>query len=152
VYRNTTIIPPLFGKSLAEELKRHHVYITASRNEPGGMHHVEGALCGLPILYINSGSLSEYCSGFGMEFTRDNLKDRLMEMRRDYDTYREALRKYPNTAERMGSDYLELITRLHEQRRVSAVPISRQFLSAWFTAYSHLFNFCWFLKKNFSRL
>ena len=31
---NTTIIPPLAGKELAEELKKHHIYITASINEP----------------------------------------------------------------------------------------------------------------------
>ena len=71
-YKNTKIIPPLSEKELAEELKKHHVYITASRNEPAGMHHIEGALCGLPILYINSGALPEYCNGYGIEFTEKN--------------------------------------------------------------------------------
>ena len=41
---------------LANELKKHDIYITASENEPSGNHHMEGALCGLPILYKDSGS------------------------------------------------------------------------------------------------
>ena len=37
------------------ELKKHDIYITASENEPSGNHHMEGALCGLPILFKDSG-------------------------------------------------------------------------------------------------
>ena len=39
---------------IAEELKNHHIYITASINEPSGNHHIEAGQCGLPILYIGS--------------------------------------------------------------------------------------------------
>ena len=31
-------------------------------------HHMEGALCGLPILYKDSGAASEYCNDFGISF------------------------------------------------------------------------------------
>ena len=50
-----------YGKELANELRKHDIYITGSKNEPSGNHHMEGALCGLPILYVNSGALPEYC-------------------------------------------------------------------------------------------
>ena len=56
------------GKNLANELKKHDIYITASENEPSGNHHMEGALCGLPILYKDSGSTSEYCNNFGVSY------------------------------------------------------------------------------------
>ena len=35
------------------------------------MHHIEGALCGLPILFRNSGSLPEYCKKYGVSFDGD---------------------------------------------------------------------------------
>src|SRR5690349_12428138 len=39
--------PPATGRELAGLLRQCHAYLTASRFEPGGMHHVEGAQCGL---------------------------------------------------------------------------------------------------------
>ena len=68
IFKNVTHIKPLEGQKLAEKIKKHHIYLTASINEPGGMHHIEGALCGLPILYRKSGSLPEYCKNFGVCF------------------------------------------------------------------------------------
>ena len=112
-YKNTKIIPPLAGIELARELKKHDVYITASLNEPGGMHHIEGALCGLPILYINSGALPEYCGGYGLEFNKDNLKEKLLEMRERYGEFKDKIMSYPNTAEKMGGEYLELMQELY---------------------------------------
>ena len=50
-FRNSRYVPPLDGEALAAELRSHHVYITGSKNEPGGNHQNEGALCGLPIIY-----------------------------------------------------------------------------------------------------
>ena len=48
-------LPPRDGPALAEVLRNRHVYVTASINEPAGMHHIEGALCGMPC----SSSLSD---------------------------------------------------------------------------------------------
>ncbi len=66
--RNIKVTPPLNGHALAAKLKEHHVYISASLNEPAGMHYVEALQCGLPILYRNSGSLPEYCHDYGVKF------------------------------------------------------------------------------------
>ena len=57
----------IYKKNL-ELLSKNHVYLTASINEPAGMHHIEGALSGLPIIYRNSGAIPEYCSDFGVSF------------------------------------------------------------------------------------
>ncbi|MDO8424097.1 MAG: glycosyltransferase [bacterium] len=111
-YKNTRIIPSLAGRELADELKKHHVYITASENEPGGMHHIEGALSGLPPLYINSGALPEYCEGFGIEFNGNNLKEKILEMRGRYFELIKKLESYENTAEKMANEYLKLFKEL----------------------------------------
>ena len=84
---NTNIIPPLAGKDLAQELKNHHVYVTASINEPSGNHHIEAAQCGLPILYLNSGGIPEYCDGYGVSFTND-FEKKLNLMISEYETYK----------------------------------------------------------------
>ena len=52
-FKNAKVIKPINGKILGNELSKHHVYITASNYEPAGMHHIEGALSGLPIIYKN---------------------------------------------------------------------------------------------------
>jgi hypothetical protein len=115
-YRNTKLIPPLAGEALAQELKTHHIYITASKNEPAGMHHIEGALCGLPLLYINSGALPEYCGGYGLEFNLDNLEEKLKAMREKYPEFREKIKTYDKTAVKMAEEYLKLFEELHMKK------------------------------------
>ncbi len=114
---NSRHLKPLSGKALAEELASHHVYLTGSINEPAGMHHVEGALCGLPLIYRNSGALPEYCNGFGIEFSGpEDLPSALERMMVEYDRWRAALENYPHTAERMCREYIDLFERLVAER------------------------------------
>ena len=79
-FKNAKHVPPLAGGELAAEIKKSHVYLTASQNEPAGMHHIEGAMCGLPLLYRESGALPEYCKGFGIGFDVENFEQKLNEM------------------------------------------------------------------------
>ena len=52
------------------------IFILQVANEPSGNHHIEGALCGLPILYINSGGIAEYCKDYGLEINLDNFEEK----------------------------------------------------------------------------
>lgn len=110
---NTRHVPPLSGNALAREISSHHVYLTGSVNEPGGMHHIEGALCGLPLLYRNSGALPEYCSEYGIGFDDvDGFLNALKRMMSDYSCYRESMLTYEYTARRMCQGYLSLFDEL----------------------------------------
>ena len=60
-FKNTEVINPLSGLELADKIKKNHLYLTGSINEPSGNHHIEGAQCGLPLLYLESGGTTEYC-------------------------------------------------------------------------------------------
>jgi len=115
--RNIIVHKPSVGVELATLLKQCDIYISASINEPAGMHHIEGALCGLPILYRNSGALPEYCEGFGVEFNGPNdiylAIDRLV---KDYDVYVNRLKEYKNTSDVMCASYLNLFERLIKNR------------------------------------
>jgi len=68
--QNTNLIPPMYGMDLGNELRKNHVYITASRWEPCGMHHIEASSCGLPVVYHrDGGAIGEICKNHGVEFS-----------------------------------------------------------------------------------
>ena len=103
---NSKFINPLAGKELAAELKRHHLYITASINEPSGNHHIEAAQCGLPILYLESGGIPEYCQGFGVSFA-DDFEERLDYIIKNYAKFKANMKNYPFNSEKMCEEFLE---------------------------------------------
>lgn len=104
-FSNAHYIAPKSGHQLADLIRQHHVYLTASINEPGGNHQNEGANCGLPLLYRNSGCMPEYCQGFGLEFTTDNFEAKLQEMITSYSTWTDRVLEYPHTVEKTCSAY-----------------------------------------------
>ena len=115
-FANARYLPPLQGDTLARELASHHVYVTASVNEPAGMHHIEGAMCGLPLLYRRSGALPEYCEGFGISFDDTEFLAALQQMLEKYGTHVERLVAYSHTAERMCEEYISLFDQMLAQR------------------------------------
>lgn len=117
-FRNTNLVDPLAGKELARELKRHHIYITGSINEPSGNHHIEAAQCGLPILYKDSGGIPEYCEGFGICFDNNNLEENISLIKNQYEVYIQKLKVYPFNSEKMCSDFLKLFNDIAEQKKL----------------------------------
>lgn len=113
-YKHTQLLPAASGKALANELRKGDIYLTASQCEPAGMHHVEGALCGLPLLYRNSGALPEYCNGFGVMFSGENFQEKLLEIRDVYNELKRRMSTYSHTADHMAQEYLALCQRVHE--------------------------------------
>tara|TARA_B100000902_G_scaffold394728_1_gene451650 strand:- start:2964 stop:3917 length:954 start_codon:yes stop_codon:yes gene_type:complete len=111
-FENTKHIEPLNGNSLAKELKKHDIYLTASLNEPSGNHHIEGAQCGLPLLYLRSGALPEYCQDFGIEFNENDFIEKLDLMTIEYESFYNKMKSYPRNATKMSKEYLELFISL----------------------------------------
>ena len=115
-FKNTRYLEPLSGSALANTLREHHIYLTASQNEPAGMHHIEGAMCGLPLLYRESGALPEYCTGFGVGFTAENFVQQLETMLDSYDQWQAKMPDYPHTAGKMCENYYNLFVDLLNRR------------------------------------
>lgn len=115
-FRNARYVAPLDGELLADELRSHHAYVTASINEPGGNHQSEGALCGLPLLYRRSGCLPEYCDGFGVSFDVGDFERGLLKLIEEYESLVTVMPNYPYTAERTCESYLELFDELIASR------------------------------------
>lgn len=115
-FKRTRVIPPLSGKKLSVEIKKNHIYITGSLNEPAGMHHIEGAMCGLPLLYRDSGALPEYCNGFGIMFEGlSDFKEKLGKIILDYGDYYKRIKNYPYDSEKMCLEYERLFKDLIEK-------------------------------------
>jgi len=112
-FNNVRYVKPLDGKPLADELRTHHAYITGSINEPGGNHQNEGALCGLPLIYRQSGCMPEYCEGYGLAIDGpQDLEGALDRLMIEYDGLARQVRAYPHTAEKMTWEWLALFDSL----------------------------------------
>ena len=117
-FKNSNYISPLAGLELASELKKHHLYITASLNEPSGNHHIEAAQCGLPLLFIDSGGIPEYCEKYGLKFNNENFIEKLNEVVENYRLYEEKVKEYPFNATNMSKDYLELFEEMVSNKEI----------------------------------
>ena len=115
-FKKTKHIKPISGKKLGLELSKHHLYLTASINEPAGMHHIEGIMCGLPIIYRESGALPEYCENYGVSFNERNFIPALKEIMNNYKEYKKRVSKYPNNSIKMSNEYLNLFEDLLKNR------------------------------------
>lgn len=78
-FQNSQIVPLLPIEKIANELNNYDLYITASEYEPGANHVVEALSSGLPIIYLNSGSMKEYVGEFGLEFEKNNIEKKIRE-------------------------------------------------------------------------
>jgi hypothetical protein len=105
-FNNTEVKEALSGKALANEIKKNQIYLTASINEPSGNHHIEAAQCGLPILYLDSGGIPEYCNGYGVSFI-NNFEESLNKIIDNYYIYKAKLEDYPFSAQTMCEEFLE---------------------------------------------
>ena len=110
-FKFSKILPPMAGKELASELKKHHIYVTASINEPSGNHHIEAAQCGLPILYLDSGGIPEYCDGYGVAFS-NNLEKKLEELIESYDKLKIKINSYELNSNIMCDNFYHLFESL----------------------------------------
>lgn len=117
IFNNTEVFTPLADNKLANKIKEHHIYLTASINEPAGMHHIEGAMCGLPLLYRNSGGIPEYARGFGVMFNgEEDFSVKLKELIENYEFYYSRMRDYPYNSILMCTEYEKLFKKLLKER------------------------------------
>ena len=107
--------PPTHGRDLAEKLRTCHAYLTASLWEPCGMHHVEGAQCGLPLIYHeDGGGIVEAGKKYGVGF-KNNVKDAVLQLQGEYAQFRNRLVHNLPSGDRMCLDYSEIIQSLLSQ-------------------------------------
>lgn len=111
-WRSAELHEPCTGHALAEKLRNCHIYLTASRWEPCGMHHVEGAQCGLPLVYHeDGGGIVEAGRKYGLGY-RDDPSQALREVAARWPEFRRKVLSSLPSGDRMVMDYADICTRL----------------------------------------
>jgi glycosyltransferase involved in cell wall biosynthesis len=102
------MIPPVPPAEVAELLRAHHVFVFASLNESCSNSLLEALACGLPALYVDSGSNAEVVGDGGLAFTdAPDAAARLDELVVRWKELQAAI-SVPSLAETGGS-YLEVL-------------------------------------------
>ncbi len=115
-WRAARLFAPAAGGELANLLRQCHVYITASLWEPCGMHHVEGAQCGLPLLYHeDGGGIVEAGRRYGIGFREESLPAAVKQMRGDYREMRQRVLTAMPDGLSMAMDYVRAVYRVLSQ-------------------------------------
>jgi glycosyltransferase involved in cell wall biosynthesis len=78
-FARTRIVPPVPSAEVGELLRRHHIYLAFSRFEPCSNALLEALACGLPVLYIDSGSHGELVGDAGLGFREPDEMPELLE-------------------------------------------------------------------------
>jgi glycosyltransferase involved in cell wall biosynthesis len=86
------VVPPQPSRELADLLRRHDIFITASLHESCSNALIEAMSCGLPALYADSGGNTELAGDAGFPFRdREEILPLLDRLVRDLDEHRARL-------------------------------------------------------------
>lgn len=108
-FTNIRLIPPQPSQGVAEMLKEHDIYIIASKNEPCSNALLEALSCGLPALYLNSGSHKELVKSGGLGFdSYEEILPQLEKLIQDYKVFQDGI-VVPGI-ENITDKYLALLT------------------------------------------
>lgn len=108
-WRAARTFPPASGHALAALLRQCHAHLTASLWEPCGMHHVEAAQCGLPVVFHeDGGGIVEAGRRYGLGFNEDPMAA-IAALRDRYPEFRERVLADPPDGDAMAIRYANLI-------------------------------------------
>ncbi len=109
--KNIKVIPPLYGADLGDELRKHDIYVTSSKFEPCGMHHIEGASSGLPVIYHkDGGAIVDMCKKHGEQFSDSaSFALALEKITSNYSNYRSLIDYESLSMKRCCDEYYKII-------------------------------------------
>lgn len=107
-FKNTTVIDPLFGKALGDELRQGDIYVSASRFDPGPNHVIEALACEIPtFVYKNGGGAVEFA---GQDAVFNSFEELILRIKnKEYPKKRGWTMSWKDCAKL----YFEIITALH---------------------------------------
>jgi glycosyltransferase involved in cell wall biosynthesis len=92
-FERARMVPPVSSAEVARLLREHHVFVFASLNEACSNALLEALACGLPALYVDSGSNAEVVGDGGLPFTDAvEAAERLEELVEGWSGYQSAIR------------------------------------------------------------
>lgn len=114
-FKKIKMAGPLTSEALAKELKKHDIYITATRDDALSNGILEALATGLPVLAIASGGNAEAVGEGGKLFkNQTDVLSGLEELTENYDEYRQKI-KLENSRE-IAQAYCQLAKSLAEKK------------------------------------
>lgn len=109
--KNIKSITPKDAEFLCRELPKHDIYFTASIEEAGANHVLEGMAAGLPVIYHSlGGSIPEYCDGYGESFSSNHeLGKKIKEIISSFKNYKDKVLGYDQKIDQTVREYCEII-------------------------------------------
>lgn len=101
-------VPPLPSHDLAQLLREHDIFVTATENDAYSNALVEALTCGLPAVYLESGGSGEAVKEAGFGFTAREQILELLDRLRDQYEQRQRLISLPTLAE-ITDQYLDAL-------------------------------------------
>lgn len=112
-FKNSRVLKLMPIDQVAQELNNYNFYITASEFEPGANHVVEALASGLPVLYLDSGSMKEYVGEFGLSFKESDFESKIIEMLNLLeDLSKKVNKEYKYSAEIMCNEYFNFFEKV----------------------------------------
>ncbi len=106
--KNIRVTAPVEPETLATQLRKSDVFITASRNDPCSNSLIEALSCGLPALYLNSGGHPEITGNGGLSFeSPEEIPAALERLTASYASYQNGI-TVPKISD-IATRYLEVL-------------------------------------------
>jgi len=87
-FKNIKHIKPLPSPELAQEIKKHHIFISPIKNEARSNSILEALACSLPVIALDSGSNSESIKNGGEIFNNEKeLIEKINKVSKNYKIY-----------------------------------------------------------------
>ncbi len=113
-FKNASYIPPIDDKEICEMLPLHDVYLTASKEEAGANHVLEGMASGLPVVYHSlGGSINEYVSSRGVAFSsNESIEKSIKKLCSNFSLYKKACLEYNECIDETIQEYADLLCQI----------------------------------------
>lgn len=113
-FENIKHIPPLPSHELADVLRDHDIFITASRNDPCSNSLIEALHCGLPALVYQDGGHPEIIGKGGLTFVcNEDVPQQLDKISTDLGAFISKI-DLPDM-QKIAQDYLDFMKETHEK-------------------------------------
>ena len=119
-FKHIKMLGPVDSASLADLLRSHDVYVTASRHDACSNALLEALACGLPAIYLRSGGNPEIVGDAGFGFADPGEVPRLLDLMVDEYEERQAKISIPALS-KVADRYLSVMG-IEEKRRVAKGP------------------------------
>jgi glycosyltransferase involved in cell wall biosynthesis len=107
-FERAHVLAPVPSTAVANELRRHDLYVAASRHDPCSNALLEALACGLPIAFLDSGGHPELVGDAGLLFAEaEELPAVLARLVEEIEARRAAIR-VPSLTD-VASQYLEVL-------------------------------------------